>query len=76
MEIRSFKIGPLDAEWKGGETLEKLDTLNYTNIQFEASIQSVWMCDAASSEETLLTQYTRAGHQRMTWSNLNNYLPS
>ncbi len=25
-----------------GKTLEKLDTLNYTNIQFKASIQPVW----------------------------------
>ncbi len=24
------------------EEVEKLDTLNYTNIQFEASFQSVW----------------------------------
>ncbi len=29
--------------------------------------------DPSLSEETLLTQHTRAEHQRMTWSNLYNY---
>ncbi len=32
--------------------------------------------DPPLSEETLLTQHTRAERRRMTWSNLYNYLPS
>ncbi len=33
---------PITMQCKGGKTLKKLDTLNYTNIQFKASIQSAW----------------------------------
>ncbi len=32
---------PNSLRGRGVQTLKKLDTLNYTNIQFKASIQSV-----------------------------------
>ncbi len=37
---------PLSMQGRGGKTLEKLETLTYPNIQFKASIQSVWSTTA------------------------------
>ncbi len=64
-----------------GKTVEKLDTMNSTNIQFKASIQSVWNADWKSLVLLLLPavihRYLKRrcwrNTQWMNWRNIYNY---
>ncbi len=66
--------------WNSGKTrsteLHKHSVQGLDSVCVKISGCPTAFCrDPPSSEETLLTQHTRAERQRMTWSNLYNYLP-
>ncbi len=61
---------PILCSGRGSKTLNKLDTLNYTNIQCKASIRSEWTENPLFSvlllsEVTLLMQFAYPEHWRM-----------
>ncbi len=57
---------------RGDETLEKLDTLKYTNIQFKDSIQSVWTTNADWKSFVLCSHVASLPSSAITWSDAAN----
>ncbi len=74
MEVEEVKLWKSSIHWTT-QTFSSRPRFSLCGAQ--TPTENLWFscCDPPWSEETLLTQHTRSERQRMTWSNLYNYLP-